>query len=340
MGSQTSLENLDKNKDNKNKTNNNDTNNNNENNNKNNNNNTTNNNKNTETKVFENLNYKKTFSEIFLKENTDSTEYYKNEAKNEDEENSEEEKEKNNKKYPIEFKWNKGGNIVYLTGSFCNWEKYYLMKKKNDGTFSLTLQLSKGNYQYKYKVDEQWKVDDEAKTINDKGNENNLIENEDFDKKIENENKRNENNNNENNENNENKNNENNENKNKNKENKDKNNIKKKEYGCFDVVKSDFNEKPSNLPYLFKHYFDMDHNTNQDNIGKSNFFANIKEKNVLNENGSFKEIYPLFHIHINHMHTKTLINQQNNKKFYLISMSLRIKHKITTIVYYSPKMNY
>ena len=39
------------------------------------------------------------------------------------------------------------------------------------------------------------------------------------------------------------------------------------------------------------------------------------------------------------MHSKQLINHNTNKKFYLMSISLRIKHKNTTIVYYSPKMN-
>ena len=117
MGSQTSLE---EKKNNNNKENNN-TNNNNEN--KNDNEKNNNNNNNSNEKAFENLNFKKTFSEAFLNENTDSTEYYKTEIKK-DEENEEEEEEKE-KKIPIEFKWNKGGNIVYITGSFCNWENFF-----------------------------------------------------------------------------------------------------------------------------------------------------------------------------------------------------------------------
>ena len=316
MGSQTSLEEKKNNNNNKDNNNNNENKNNNDDNNK-------ENKSSNETKAFENLNFKKTFSEAFLNENTDSTEYYRNEMKK-DEENEEEDEEKE-KKIPIEFKWNKGGNMVYITGSFCNWENFFLMEKKSDGTFSITLHIPKGTYQYKYKIDNQWKIDTDAKIVNENGNENNVINTDDFEKQ----NKTEINNNiiNKNKD-------DNNDNiKNKN------NNSKKTNYGCYDFNKGDFNEKPPKIPHLFKKYFDMDYNTKQDKIGNINCFSNIKEKHVLNENGSFKSIYPLFHIHINHMHSKKLINQNTNKQFYLISISLRIKHKNTTIVYYSPKMN-
>jgi len=321
MGSQTSLEEKKNNNNNKENNNNSENNNNNDNNNNNNKNNNNNQNSN-ETKAFENLNFKKTFSEAFLNENTDSTEYYRNEMKK-DEENEEEEEEKD-KKIPIEFKWNKGGNIVYITGSFCNWENFFLMEKKSDGNFYITLHIPKGIYQYKFKVDNQWKIDNDAKIVNENGNENNVINTDDYEKK----NKTEINNNNIN------KNKDNNDNNNKNKK-----NIIKTNYGCYDFNKGDFNEKPPKIPHLFKKYFDMDYNTNQDKIGKIDCFSNIKEKHVLNENGSFKAIYPLFHIHINHMHSKKLFNQNTHRQFYLISISLRIKHKNTTIVYYSPKMN-
>jgi hypothetical protein len=162
--------------------------------------------------------------------------------------------------------------------------------------------------------------------INENGNENNIINTDDYENKNKNEN------------NNIIKKKSSDDNKIKNKNN-DNNNIKKTNYGCYEINKGDFNEKPPKIPHLFRKYFDLDYNTNQDKIGKINFFSNIKEKHILNENGSYKEIYPLFHIHLNHMHSKQLINRNTNKQFYLMSISLRIKHKNTTIVYYSPKMN-
>lgn len=38
------------------------------------------------------------------------------------------------KKEKIKIIWSEGGKEVYLTGNFCNWDKFYLMEKdtKND----------------------------------------------------------------------------------------------------------------------------------------------------------------------------------------------------------------
>ena len=52
------------------------------------------------------------------------------------------------------FEWDEGGNIVYLTGTFCDWKEFYLMKKNNDGKFIYTLPLPRGFYQYKFKIDD------------------------------------------------------------------------------------------------------------------------------------------------------------------------------------------
>ena len=66
-----------------------------------------------------------------------------------------EEKEKNKKpksnisgvetlKVPVTFEWDGGGNNVYLTGNFCNWKQFFLMKKEENGKFILNLNLPKG----------------------------------------------------------------------------------------------------------------------------------------------------------------------------------------------------
>ena len=47
-------------------------------------------------------------------------------------------------KIPVAFEWESGGNSVYLTGSFCNWEQFFLMEKKPNGKHTLTLYLNKG----------------------------------------------------------------------------------------------------------------------------------------------------------------------------------------------------
>ena len=41
--------------------------------------------------------------------------------------NLEKEKEEKNT-VPVIFRWDEGGNNVYVTGSFCNWGQFFLMK--------------------------------------------------------------------------------------------------------------------------------------------------------------------------------------------------------------------
>ena len=80
------------------------------------------------------------------------------------------------KQVPITFEWDKGGNSVYVTGNFCNWNKYFLMKKNKDGTHSLTLNLNKGLIQYKFIVDNQWKCNEKFPVIKDGIYQNNCID--------------------------------------------------------------------------------------------------------------------------------------------------------------------
>ena len=55
-----------------------------------------------------------------------------------------------------EFYWDEGGNTIYITGSFCNWEKFLIMEKNEKGIYTKTLMLPPGFYQYKFKVDDNW----------------------------------------------------------------------------------------------------------------------------------------------------------------------------------------
>ena len=81
------------------------------------------------------------------------------------------------------FQWDGDGTNVYLTGSFCDWQQFFEMEKcedkinKNNNKFLLTLFLPKGAYQYKFKIDEQWKCNSNFPTCSDKnGNVNNVID--------------------------------------------------------------------------------------------------------------------------------------------------------------------
>jgi hypothetical protein len=79
-------------------------------------------------------------------------------------------------KVPTMFEWSSKGNSVYLTGSFCNWKQFFLMKKDENGIFRLILDLNRGFHQYKFVIDNEWKYNTNFPTINDHGFINNYID--------------------------------------------------------------------------------------------------------------------------------------------------------------------
>ena len=109
-----------------------------------------------------------------------------NSSKNEYQTDAEENNEFQTKKQPrfaTVFQWDGGGTNVYLTGSFCDWHQFFEMEKykdpenENNNKFFLTLFLPKGAYQYKFKIDDQWKCNSNFPTCSDKnGNINNIID--------------------------------------------------------------------------------------------------------------------------------------------------------------------
>ena len=86
--------------------------------------------------------------------------------------------EKNEKnKSRVTFEWTSGGNSVYLSGSFCNWNQLFLMRKNPEGKFILKLDINnKGLIQYKFKVDNEWKINQNFPSILDHGNLNNYFD--------------------------------------------------------------------------------------------------------------------------------------------------------------------
>jgi hypothetical protein len=76
-----------------------------------------------------------------------------------------------------EFYWDEGGNTIYITGSFCNWEKFLIMEKNEKGIYTKTLMLPPGFYQYKFKVDDNWAYSKKQPKFEDNnGNVNNFID--------------------------------------------------------------------------------------------------------------------------------------------------------------------
>jgi len=77
---------------------------------------------------------------------------------------------------PIQFKWNHGGEDVYVTGSFNDWQGKWKMKQNEAGEFTLLVHMQAGIHQYKFIVDEEWNVNPDEQTIEDQGVTNNIIE--------------------------------------------------------------------------------------------------------------------------------------------------------------------
>ena len=114
----------------------------------------------------------------------------KDEKQNNEKEKEEKykEREKKNEKEEVEkideietkFEWDEGGNSVYLTGSFCEWKQFFLMKKNEEGKHTITLFLPRGFHQYKFKVDDNWTYSKKQPKFEDNGNVNNFIDTTDY----------------------------------------------------------------------------------------------------------------------------------------------------------------
>lgn len=68
-------------------------------------------------------------------------------------------------KIPITFEYEYEGNTVYLSGNFCNWNQYFLMQNNQNGKHTLILYLNKGLIQYKFKVNNEWKYNENIQLL-------------------------------------------------------------------------------------------------------------------------------------------------------------------------------
>ena len=223
--------------------------------------------------------------------------------------------------FPTTFEWDNGGNSVFVTGSFCQWKQFFLMKKDSSKNFVLNLNLPRGIHQYKFKVDGEWKYNPKFPICNDGGNINNYLDTTNLEITI----KTNdegitaistnitENNN-------------------------DPSKASKKYSKNLLKVNSElsqnqneFFDKITTVPIHFKNTMNLDLITNQNNIGIKKYMS-IKEKNVLSDNLSFKKINTAPIEQINHLNSKNLENQS-----IICAVSSRFRYKFTTFVYYKPK---
>lgn len=217
---------------------------------------------------------------------------------------------------PITFEWDTGGNSVYVTGNFCKWNKFFLMKKNEDGTHSLTLNLNKGFIQYKFIVDNQWKCNEKFPVIKDGIYLNNYIDTTKWEiysekseattdvtseiKSIQ----------------------------------KCKSNLNKKKFSNYFPKL-----KEMNLAHKLPDQFRSERKLNRFSLfNNENYkYLSDEEDNLLGENYSYKKVKNTSHEEICHLKYKkinNLYNNKDNKKVEVNSTVQRYRLKFITFVYY------
>jgi hypothetical protein len=225
----------------------------------------------------------------------------------------------------IKFYWNEGGNEVFITGSFCEWNKRLKMYKNKDNIFEVELFLHKGKYEFKFIVDGSWRCSSNYKQIKDnRGNNNNFIDNISANNNF----------------------NEINFNLNKNVNIlSEENNLKmrnidelKKNYSNIYPSNDQLNEEAPKIPDVLEISVDLTENSNQKNIGNEQYL----DFSYINLDESFKNILQPVHSYLNHLFTN---NDKNfnihkegtgNSTYLGINCNVKVKNKCISIIYYSP----
>ena len=223
-------------------------------------------------------------------------------------------------KIPITFEWDLGGKSVYLSGNFCNWKQFFLMKKNQDGKYVLTLYLNKGLIQYKFKVDDEWRYNQKFPIINDNGNINNYIDTTNWEISIE-------------------------------KSEETTNSNTETSFRQLDNKSININTEFKFAKNNYTNYFPKINEMNEyaqriPEQYKSNIKSDIKALNsendiILGENSSYKSIKPVAKEKINHLNYKIESNRKiiNNRNEAPIVCSIVSRHrlKFTTFIYYKNK---
>ena len=231
-------------------------------------------------------------------------------------------------KIPTLFEWKEGGTNIIITGSFCGWSHRFAMAfNQKTNNYELILYLPKGEYQFKFIIDNVWKCSSyyETKTDNN-NNTNNYIDNS---KLLIEKNKEKENlkttdalpNNNLIDKNNRVKNNHN------NNALINLNEEMRKKYGFHHPKKEQLNEEPPNLPQSFVNLINF---SNYSSF-KEKYLYNILKNNLIRE--TFKSVKIPSHVYLNHL----FMNSKDSKNYIKINATLRIRSKFASIIYCHPK---
>ena len=244
----------------------------------------------------------------------------------------------------VTFQWEEEeeseSEVVYLTGSFCNWKQFFIMPKI-DNKYSVTLDLPKTLHKFKFRINEDYKLnknypvmkegdyncnyidtsdtkDTTSKSLNSKKSgasnkdsdiseesESNSDSSSSYEREIDDKEER---------------------------FRRKKRKMKKKKYSQIFPKKNKLNNYAPDIPYSYNYMYNIDVISSQKFIGQIKYYE-PKEYNMLGDNCSYKKIGVLPAVELNHIHSNNLIVNGNRA---LCSSFSRYRNKFITFLYYKP----
>ena len=255
-----------------------------------------------------------------------------------------EKKTQNKDTKSVTFQWDEkeaDSEVVYLTGSFCNWKQFFIMPKVED-KYSITLALPKALHKFKFRINEDFKLNEKYPIMNDGDNKCNYIDTSDTKDTINksfNSSKQS----------------------NDNDDNSDDSlssssssssyepaiddkeyrmrkkidKMKKKKYSQKYPKIDKLNNYAPDVPYSYNYMYNINVISSQKLIGKMKYYE-PKENNILGDNCSYKKIGVLPAVELNHIHSNNLVISGSRA---LCSSFTRYRNKFITFLYYKP-INY
>ena len=252
--------------------------------------------------------------------------------------NKNEKKLEKNKTQNVTFQWDEeesDSEVVYLTGSFCNWKQFFIMPKL-DNKYSITIALPKALHKFKFRINEDFKLNKNYPVMKEGNNNYNYIDTSETKDTTKSENS------------------EKNMSESGNTDESDsssssssyepeledkeersrrkKNKMKKKKYSQIFPKKNKLNNYAPDVPYSYNYMYNIDVISTQNFIGKRKYYE-PKEHNILGDNCSYKKIGVLPAVEINHIHSNNLIVSGDRA---LCSSFSRYRNKFITFLYYKP----
>ena len=222
----------------------------------------------------------------------------------------------------VTFQWEEEeseSEVVYLTGSFCNW-KLHKFKFRINEDFKLNKNypvMKEGDNNCNY-IDTSDTKDTTNKSINSKKSmvtdnesesseesESNSDSSSSYEREIDDKEER---------------------------FRRKKLKMKKKKYSQIFPKKNALNNYAPDIPYSYNYMYNIDVISSQKFIGKMKYYE-PKECNMLGDNCSYKKIGVLPAVELNHIHSNNLIINKNRA---LCSSFSRYRNKFITFLYYKP----